>query len=824
MDLNCTEEQKTAIYAPFDKPVAIVACPGSGKTFTIIHRVAHLLRSQFKPSDLLVITFTRKASQELKSRLKSMKINVTGLTVQTFHSFGLLILRSYKHLINIGEFRIITQKEQMEILESIAKATPNKEILLRLQIYKTQGQCDEELRPIFDSYNKTLRQMNACDFTDLIVLPLEILRRNPEVVAYYQRRYKYALVDEMQDVSKVQFDFMKLLFGDRGRLTVVGDDDQTIYSWRGADASLLLQFTKIYQQANIIRLTNCFRCPPHIVKAMSKVIQNNKSRVKKTIESMVKSNSPSYLAFSESRKIKKITIYGANSLKDEAYLVAMDLKRVINKGTIAILFRTRKAAQYIKSEMAKQNVFAAVYDKARFLEDEDVNIVLNILQMSVGIPYNKNFVRPNLLAIIRMGIVFSNEKKEQEEAKQKSQNLSSQTDLVSVSDDKEITENSSANFLNTQSSDSKKFLNTDSDIELDEIDDIDSIIENAQKNVQTNKFLSSTDDDIDDEENDFEVNVTLKINSKDVNKSDDEPSEKDDDFEFVKKSLRKMKPLEAIKMITTSLNMEESDSINFLIREAREMQDADIEDIVESNDDDDEDDQMDLIDFLYSIRTSTTEESGDSNNVHMSTIHQAKGLEWDYVYIIGASKGSWPSTSSTAEGNEAKLEEERRLFYVAMSRAKKELTISFLNDRGQSMFIDEIPEIFIKERIHRRTDSSNETKINDDNNEGSSKVPSLKMKFSPDDLKFKKVSSMADSQPMTQKFSNSFVSASNLKLNLSSESQNDMKRSTLQLKEIGDKKEPMNTPKSRVSRPQLTLLEEKQKTTSVIKKPVINFF
>ena len=172
MDLNCTEEQKSAINAPFDKPVAIIACPGSGKTFTIIHRVAHLLQKSFRPSELLVITFTRKAAQELRTRLKSMHINIAGLTVQTFHSFGLLILRKYKHLLGIREFRIITQKEQMEILESVAKATPNKEILLRLQVYKTQGQCEEELRPIFDAYNKTLRNLNACDFTDLIVLPL----------------------------------------------------------------------------------------------------------------------------------------------------------------------------------------------------------------------------------------------------------------------------------------------------------------------------------------------------------------------------------------------------------------------------------------------------------------------------------------------------------------------------------------------------------------------------------------------------------------------------------------------------------------------------
>lgn len=811
MDLNCTEEQKSAITAPVDKPVAIIACPGSGKTFTIIHRVAHLLQNGFKPSELLVITFTRKAAQELKTRLKSMHINISGITVQTFHSFGLYILRKYKHLLGIREFRIITQREQMEILESVAKATPNKEILLRLQIYKTQGQCEEELRPIFDGYNKTLRSLNACDFTDLIVLPLEILRRNPEVVNFYQRKYKYALVDEMQDVSKVQFDFMKLLFGDRGRLTVVGDDDQTIYSWRGADASLLLEFTKVYQEAIIIRLTNCFRCPPHIVKAMSKVIQNNKTRVKKAIESMAKPNVPSYLAFSENRKIKKITIYGANNPRDEAFLIATDLKRVMaaGNGTVAILFRTRKAAQYLKSEMAKQQVLASVYDRARFLEAEDVNIVLNILQMSVDMPFNQNFVKPNSLTIIRMYIVFTAEAEKEKETTKNSlkkdaenelvnKNLPSQVDLVSTSDDKEIKKEnqfkaSERKLLNTLSNDSRQFLNSDSDI--DELDEIDSLI-NISKKPQ---FLSS-DDDIDD---DF---IEEQLQQIERRKQEEEPSEKDSDIDFIKKSLRKKSPVDAINIIIKSLNMDKSDNISFLLKEANEM---------ESFEQDDNSEQMDLIDFLYSVRTSTTEETCASKNIHMSTIHQAKGLEWDYVYIIGASQGSWPSPSSTTEGNEAKLEEERRLFYVAMSRAKKELTISFITDRGPSMFIDEIPSLLIKEKIHRKTDTTNDDKNSNDN--GNDDMQSnKKIKFSPDQLKFKKVSDMADSQPMMMP--NQFISASNLKLSLTSDSQNDAHASTPLFKDEKKDSSSSNSKKRLGGRPRLILKTDNDKT----KQPKLN--
>ncbi|KAH0791242.1 ATP-dependent DNA helicase Rep [Histomonas meleagridis] len=572
---QCSDEQRMAINSSIDKPVAIVACPGSGKTFTIINRIGHLIQSGFQPNELLVITFTRKASQELRERIKSIGVNITNFTVSTFHSFGLSILRKFGHLLNLTKFNIISQSEQIGILQSISDAPFNKEILLKLQIYKTQGLCSDDLAPIFEKYNQQLRSQNSCDYTDLITLPLELLKHNSEVLQYYQRRFKYALVDEMQDVSKVQFDLMKLIFGDRGRLTVVGDDDQTIYSWRGASSRLLLDFSNVYQNAIVIRLTTCFRCPPHIVKSMSGVIQYNKLRVKKVIKSAL-----------NEENMKKITVYGATSPKDEAELILNDVERVFGRGSIAILFRTRKAANVIRGELKKRNMGVSFADKARFIETKEVNKVLNILQMLAGIQYNKDYADKKSLKKI---YDFYNSMKNDE------------------------------NFLNIKS------------------------LKNINK-----KVAKPIENDMAEEEI----------------------------IESLRNSFQSISIHDAVCIITSALKLNSS-GIESLVKEAKKTEDESFQD------------------FLDSVRTETSEETGQ-NGIHMSTIHQAKGLEWDYVFLIGATKGSWPQRDCSDE----QMEEERRLFYVAMSRAKKDLTISFLKDYGPSVFLDEVPELYVDEKVH----------------------------------------------------------------------------------------------------------------------------
>ena len=544
MSLGCTDEQRAAIEASVENPVAIVACPGSGKTFTVIHRVAHLLRHGFAAKDILVITFTRKASQELKQRLKSMGLDVRELTVRTFHSFGLSVLRKFGHLLNMHNFSIISQAEQLDLLTEMSGKRLSKDILLQLQNYKSGGTVPDDMKQLFDKYTTRIRSIRSCDYTDLIVLPLELMQRNKEVLDFYQRRFKYGLVDEMQDVSKVQFELVKLLFGNLGKLTVVGDDDQTIYGWRGADARLLLDFQTVFPNAVIVRLTKCFRCAPHIVRAMSAVIKCNKIRVEKSITSLSKE---------ETLTQKKIIVYGTASLRLEAEVILDDISRRLGKGSIAVLFRQRKALQAFKDELKNRNIQAIFADKARFLESRDVIRILNILQMCAGLSYN-------------------------------------------------------------------------------------------------DKCFTAADID--------KIGSSLKTD------------------ENVKDCVSRMSVCDAVKTVVEGLQIR-NENIEFLLEEAENCKDSS------------------LVEFLDLVRTASEQQSGPNVGIHLSTVHQAKGLEWDFVYVIGATVGRWPSRRT----DEARMEEERRLFYVAMSRARKELTISCLVEPGPSPFLCEIPELLVDERI-----------------------------------------------------------------------------------------------------------------------------
>lgn len=544
MSLGCTDEQRAAIEASVENPVAIVACPGSGKTFTVIHRVAHLLRHGFAAKDILVITFTRKASQELKQRLKSMGLDVRELTVRTFHSFGLSVLRKFAHLLNMHNFSIISQAEQLDLLTEMSGKRLSKDVLLQLQKYKSGGTVPDDIKQLFEKYTTRIRSIRSCDYTDLIVLPLELMQRNKEVLEFYQRRFKYGLVDEMQDVSKVQFELVKLMFGDLGKLTVVGDDDQTIYGWRGADARLLLDFQTVFPNAVVIRLTKCFRCAPHIVRAMSAVIKCNKIRVEKSITSL----SPE-----KTLTQKKIIVYGTASLRLEAEVILDDISRRLGKGSIAVLFRQRKALQAFKDELKNRNIQAIFADKARFLESRDVIRILNILQMCAGLSYN-------------------------------------------------------------------------------------------------DKCFTATDID--------KIRSSLKTD------------------ENVKDCVSRMSVCDAVKTVVEGLQIR-NENVEFLLEEAENCKDSS------------------LVEFLDLVRTASEQQSGPNVGIHLSTVHQAKGLEWDFVYVIGATVGRWPSRRT----DEARMEEERRLFYVAMSRARKELTISCLVEPGPSPFLCEIPELLVDERI-----------------------------------------------------------------------------------------------------------------------------
>lgn len=567
-----TEEQDKAIHASIDHPIAIVACPGSGKTFTIINRIAHLIQSGINADKMLVITFTRKAAQELRQRLTNMGLDVKKLSVLTFHSFGRTILMKYGSLLGIQKFRLITENEQFQILSGYLpspESADKKQLLLALQLYKATKKCEnEEAQAIFDKYIQELLSKQLVDFTDLITYPLEILRNNKYALEYYRRRFEYCLVDEMQDVSQAQFDLIHTLFNETGRITVVGDDDQTIYGWRGADSSLLLQFQTKFTNAEMLTLSTCFRCPTFVIKAMSEVIRNNKVRVKKSIKSGIK----------EPLGKKKINVIGALNQEREAVLVCDAIEKEAQKNpqnTISILFRTRKQSEKIIQELKKRKIQTAK-NQHKF-EGRSFDIISNILLMIGGRAFDEKMVDERIM--------------------------------------KKLSPNNS----------------------------VEEII---------NRFQS------------------MKIRS-------------------------------IVDTISDILDLRDP-IVNDIIMEAENY-----------------DENINPGDFADELKTSPSIFANSDSIVSLTTVHQAKGLEWDSVFIVGASQGSWPSNRSKDR------EEERRLFYVAMSRARKNLTISFSQQAKASPFLGEISDFFYDLFIEKEDEEKIEEEIEKKKEERQKQIENL---------------------------------------------------------------------------------------------------
>ena len=602
MSSSFTEEQDKAIHASLDHPIAIVACPGSGKTFTIINRIAFILQSGVPADQLLVITFTRKAAQELRQRLSNMGLDVKKLTVSTFHSFGRTILRKYGTLVGYPNFRLLTENEQFNILkeylpnsEDNSFAFNRKDLLLGLQLYKASKKCEnDDIKNAFDKYCKELKEKQLVDFTDLILLPLEIFKHNPQCLQTYTRKYHYALVDEMQDVSQCQFDLIHILYNKTGRITVVGDDDQTIYTWRGADASLLLKFPEQFTNAEVLTLSTCFRCQPLIIKAMSFVIQFNKKRVKKKIKSVLNDSNPQ-------EKYKKVLFIGGIDSQNEATLVVDKIERLLkkDKGSISVLFRTRKSGQYVADELKKRKIQTTKTDSNKDIEGKTSDIIINSLLFIEKKQFNTDIINDSFFTLI---IRYIN-----------------------------------SHYRNySQFTASLKFNETDAIIAPDlfeepEFDDDVQIIskENVVKSAEDVRVFLSC--------------LPLKV---------------------------------CIDTIADALDLHDP-SLNVIISECETFGST----------------SHNYSEFADELKELNITDVGHSK-VQLTTVHQAKGLEWDHVFVVGVSKNIWPSNRGSTD-----KEEERRLFYVAMSRARKTLVISSNIRTGFSPFIQDLPEQYVNFKV-----------------------------------------------------------------------------------------------------------------------------
>ncbi|MDR2878801.1 MAG: UvrD-helicase domain-containing protein [Fusobacteriales bacterium] len=609
------KEQREAAEQ-IDGPVLILAGAGSGKTRTVTYRIAHMVREKgVSPLNILALTFTNKAAKEMKERAEALVGNdIHNLQISTFHSFSVRLLRIYGEKLGYGNnFNIYDTDDQKSLISKIMKelnvqddSTPGK-IANRISKLKEKGidikiiEREVDLRvpsnrvffDIYDKYDKTLRSSNAMDFSDLILNANKLLD-NSEVLGRVQERYRYIIVDEYQDTNDLQYEIINKIASKYNNICVVGDEDQSIYAFRGANINNILNFERDYKNALVIKLEKNYRSTERILNAANELIRNNKSSRGKKL-------------WTDAGKGEKIQVFNAANTFDEANFIAEEIVRKNREGVpfkdMAVLYRTNAQSRVLEEKMLLNNIKYRIYGGMQFFQRKEIKDLLAYLSVINNVQDNLNFVR--IINVPKRSIGDKSVAKFAEIAAQKGISLF----------------------------ESLKYIDEVSGLRAaakEKLKDFYRLLTDVLGNLE-HMTVSEIFQEI--------LNRTKYIDSIEDNKED------------------------RVKNIEELMN-----SIREIEREYPGIT---------------------LSEYLEFISlTSATDSMDDEENfVKLMTIHSSKGLEFDFVFIAGMEEGLFPGEASIL--NDEDLEEERRLCYVAITRAKKELRLSHASERmlwGQSSY------------------------------------------------------------------------------------------------------------------------------------------
>ena len=605
-----------------DGPMLVMAGAGSGKTKVLTTRIAYLIKNGVDPYNILAITFTNKAATEMKERITNLiGDKARYMQISTFHSFGLTILKKYYEYVGLSKnFTIIDSDDVLSLIKKLVKdsgfdpkhyspktirnkiSSAKNELMSPDELDKfTSNEIDSVVVSIYRKYQARLLSNNSVDFDDLLLLPIRVFQSHPEVLKIYQEKYKYILIDEYQDTNQVQYILTKMLSAKYKNICVVGDQDQSIYGFRGSNYRNILNFEKDYPNAIVVMLEQNYRSTKTILGAANDIIANNKNRKDKNL-------------WTSNDNGDKITCKRCMDERDEANYIVSKISELISNGvpkdSIAILYRTNALSRNIEEVMLGENIPYKIVGSFYFYNRREIKDLISYLRLI----YNTN-------------------------------DDISLTRIINVPKRKiglKTIEKISLKAINNNIS---MFEAIDSGKELEFKKLILELIKDS-------KDLSLTElvDDILDKTG---IRATL---------------EKEDSIE----SIARLENLEEFKSIT--MNFESRYGI------------------------------ISLEDFLNEISlVSDIEEAKDNKDVvTMMTVHAAKGLEFDYVFLIGMEENLFPHSRSIESNDE--LEEERRLCYVAVTRAKKKLYITSCNTRmlygldnhnPKSRFINEISDDYL---------------------------------------------------------------------------------------------------------------------------------
>jgi len=719
--LTLNENQLKAVNHS-DGALLILAGAGSGKTRVIVSRVCRLINERgVKPWNILAITFTNKAAQEMKERiLKSVPFGGDVVNVSTFHSMCVRILRrNFAHTGYTDNFSIYDSDDTKALLKEIYKdfnvddkylsvksastsISSAKNRMVSAQKYESEAAGDfalEQIAKIYKEYELRLKRADAMDFDDLLIKTVELFERCPEVLGYYQERFAYIHVDEYQDTNGVQFKLVEQLAKKHGNLCVVGDDDQSIYRFRGADIRNILGFESVFKDAAVIKLEQNYRSTPTILSAANAVISNNKSRKSKTLYSLAPDNGTI-------RKLEFESGYG------EADFVAADIKRRINGGSpngtiqqlrdIAILYRTNAQSRLFEERFVKAGIPYVVVGNVNFYSRMEVKDCLAYLRCVVNPQDDISLSRIINKPLRKIGQTTV------EKLRQYAiDNGVSMWEVLSHADD--------VTGLGTAAGRLRMFFNLMQDFRK-KADGI--VLPNAGDGYgEREANVAFTPDE-------FLKYILEKTGYRQMLLLSKEPEERER-LENVDELISKVKsfsdeqamlqnasaiPDEGFSEIAGAEGMSGSAGASGFNGSAGAQGlsgSAGVSGIAESS-------GRALLGRLLqdiSLVADIDKLDSESNVVKCMTLHSAKGLEFACVYMVGMEERVFPGPISIESPDPAEMEEERRLAYVGITRAKRDLTLTYARSRvtrgeqhynAPSRFLSEIPqELFVDKQNSR---------------------------------------------------------------------------------------------------------------------------
>ncbi|WP_373599529.1 DUF3553 domain-containing protein [Paraclostridium bifermentans] len=654
MDIDSLNPAQKEAVLKTEGPVLILAGAGSGKTRVLTTRIAHLMQNKgVHPSNILAITFTNKAANEMKERVEeTIDSDVKDMWITTFHSCCVRMLR--KDINRIGynrSFVIYDSSDQVTLVKDCLKElnlsdkafepkvvisyiSGAKDKLLTPKEYKDMHRSDARMSKIADVYTlyqDRLKRNSALDFDDLIIKTVELLKSEESVLAYYRSKFRYIMVDEYQDTSKAQYEFIKLLAKEHQNICVVGDDDQSIYGWRGADIRNILEFERDYDDVHVVKLEQNYRSTQVILDAANTVISNNIERKRKKL-------------WSEQKEGEKIKIQVTADEMEEADFVADNIWRIHRKENkpfkdFAVLYRANAQARAIEDALNRSQIPYNIYGGTKFYERKEIKDLVAYLRVLQNVQDDISLKR--IINVPKRGIGLRTIEKIEDRASLRQESIFSV--LLDVDTNSDISTKARSNI--------NGFVDLVGTLRV--IKDAYSVSKLIEKVLDVTGYLDELEND----------------------KSEEAQDRIDNLKEF----------------ISIAIEFENSSE------------------------------EKDLETFLTNVAlTSTASEDEENDRVSLMTIHTSKGLEFPVVYLVGMEEGLFPISRAVRSMNESDIEEERRLCYVGITRAKKELFMTLTKKRTlygktnpsiQSRFMEELPEECI-EKLNKEEHELSYSKAN----------------------------------------------------------------------------------------------------------------